>query len=348
MPMELDFLNDPRYAVRNLSVAIVETPNEYSMLTDMGLFPEVGIPVTYVEIEIKKGSISVIPMSARGAPAPHMKRDRTQIRMLPTFFMQMNDTLRPSDLQNVRMFGTNDVFENFDMLLAERMFKLQRDYRMSHEYMRWMALIGDVTDPANGSFLYNCYQEMGESQAEFDFKFGTTTENGPLKATKAIRRYYERERRGEPMGGLAFFAGSNFMDKLTQHPYYVKMYEQQQAMGMLSEHPLFEDHEMFKVGSNIFIEHNGYATLTMADGSQTEKVFIDADEAIGVPLGTIECFRSYFAPGEMMDAVNMPGLSMYVSLKELDHGAGIEIHTESAPFFAVQKPRLVIKAKSSN
>jgi hypothetical protein len=50
----------------------------------------------------------------------------------------------------------------------------------------------------------------------------------------------------------------------------------------------------------------------------------------------------------MLDAVNMPGLAMYASLKQLDHGKGIEIHTESAPFFAVNKPQLVVKAYSSN
>jgi hypothetical protein len=344
----LDFLSDPRYAVRALSAAIVETPNMYSMLSDMGLFPERGIAVTYVEIEIKKGSLSVIPMSTRGAPAPHMTRDRSSIRMLPTFFMQMNDTLRPSDLQNLRAFGTTDIFESFDNLLAERMAKLLRMYRMSHEYMRWMALMGDVTDPATGQRLYNCYQEMGESQAAFDFKFGSTTDNAPLAATKAVRRYYERERRGEPMSGLAWFASSEFMDKLTSHPAYIKMYEQQQAIGALSNHPLFEDHEIFKVGNNVFIEHNGYATLTLPDKTQQEKIFIAPGEAVGVPLGTVECFASYFAPGEMMSAVNMPGLAMYTSLKVLDHEAGIEVHTESAPIAVVQKPRLVIRGHSSN
>jgi len=341
---ELDFLSDPRYAVRNLSAAIVQTPNLYSLLTDMGLFPEVGIPVTYVELEIKKGSLSLIPMGTRGAPAPHMSRDRRNIRMLPTLFMQLNDTLRPSDLQNLRMFGTNDVFEQFDMLLAERMFKLQRMYRMSHEYLRWGALHGDVIDADGSTVLYNCYTEMGESQASFDFKFGSTTTNGPLQATKTVRRYYERNLLGETMTGIVYFASSSFMDKLTQHPMYIEMYKFQQA----NPNPLFEDQEVFKVGNSLFVEHNGYASYTQPDGTSVDRIFIADGEAVGVPMGTQECFRSYFAPGEMMQAVNAPGLSMYVSLKELDHGAGVEVHTESAPFFAVQKPRLVIRAYSSN
>ena len=65
-------------------------------------------------------------------------------------------------------------------------------------------------------------------------------------------------------------------------------------------------------------------------------------------MGTQQTFRSYFAPREMLDTVNMPGQSMYASLKELDHGAGVEIHTESAPLFLVQNPRLVLRGYSSN
>lgn len=347
--MPLDFLNNERYAVRNLSAALVETPNEYSALTDMGLFPEVGIATTYVEIEIKKGSLSIIPTSRRGGPAPHLNRDRSKLRLLPTLFMQLNDTIRPSDLQNIRAFGTNDQFESFDGLLADRLDRIQRYYRMSHEYFRWGALAGDVLDADGSTVLYNNYAEMGESQASFDFKFGTISENGPLTARKTHRRYLERERRGEPMGGTVWFCTSEFMDNVTQHPAHVKMYEQQQATpGRLAEHPLFEDHEMFMTGNTLFIEHNGYATYTKEDGTSEERQFIPEGEAIGVPLGTAETFRSYFAPGEMMDAVNAPGLSMYVSLKELDHGAGIEVHTQSAPYFAVQKPRLVVRGHSSN
>jgi hypothetical protein len=206
-----------------------------------------------------------------------------------------------------------------------------------------------VLDADGTTVLYNCYAEMGESQASFDFKFGTTNSNGPLAASKGYRRYLEREQRGEPVGGTAVFASSTFMDKLTQHPMYIDMYKQQQATpGNLAMHPLYEDHTLFKVGNIMFIEHNGFAYYTNEDGTQTERQFIDDGEAIAVPLGTAETFRSYFSPGEMMDAVNMPGLSMYVSLKELDHGQGIEMHTESAPYFLVQKPRLVTRMYSSN
>jgi len=342
--MQIDYLRDPRYSVRNLSDAIMKIPNLYSFLASMGLFPEVGISTTYVEIEAKTGTLNIIPTSMRGSPAPRLQRDRRNLRVMKTLFMQIDDNIVPSDLQNLPKFGEPGAFESFDNLLAERLNKLQAHYRQTHEYMRWGALRGNVYDADGATVLYNCYTEMGESQASFDFKFGTTSANGPLDAAKAVRRHHETNLLGEPMTQTLFLCSAEFMDSLTSHPFMMKYYENQQGRP----NPHIDDMEVFQVGQHLFVEHNGVASYIAEDGTSTTHRFIPEDEAIGIPLGTLQTFRSYFAPGEMMDAVNRPGQAMYVSPKELDHGRGIELHTESAPLFVVQKPRLVTRAYSSN
>ncbi len=343
---QLDYLSDPRYSVRALSDAIINIPNEYSLLSSMGLFPEVGIRTTYVEVEVKNGFLNIIPTSQRSAPAPHLRHGSRALRALRTLFMQVNDTLRPSDLQNLPAFGMPGFFESFDMLLLERLAQLQATYRQSHEYMRWGALRGDVLDADGSTVLYNCYTEMGESKQSYDFKFGTTATNEPLKATVAARRSMETELKGEPMTYTLWLCSPTFIDGVIHHPYYKTYYDQQQGRP----HPFFDDIAAngFVVGGQVFMEHNGVASYVADDGTTTTHNFIPTGEAIGIPLGTRQVFRSYFAPGEMMSTVNMPGQAMYVSTKELDHGRGIEIHTESAPLFLVQKPRLVFRGYSSN
>lgn len=344
--MQLDFLRDQRYAVRNLSDAIVNIPNEYSLLGDMGLFPDKGIRTTYVEIEIKNGVLNIIPMSTRGAPAPHMRHSSRNLRVLKTLFMQLNDTLRPSDLQNLPAFGTPEFFQAFDQLLLERMTQLQVSYRQSHEYLKWGALRGNVLDADGSTVLYNCYTEMGESQRSYDFKFSTSSSNEPLKATVAARRDMQTDAMGEPMNYTLWLCSPRFIDGVINHPYYKTYYDQQQGRP----HPFFDDVAAngFVIANQVFMEHLGTASYVQDDGTTLTHDFIPDNEAIGVPLGTRQVFRSYFAPGEMMSTVNMPGQSMYVSLKELDHGAGVEMHTESAPLFLVQKPRLVVRGYSSN
>lgn len=342
--MQLDYLRDPRYSVRNLSDAIMKIPNLYSLLADMGLFPEKGIRTTYVEIETKAGELNIIPVSVRGAPAPYKSKSNRDLRVMKTLFMQLNDKLVPSDLQNLPAFGAPEFFDSFDTMLIERFMDLQRYYRQTHEYMRWGALRGNVYDADGSTVLYNCYTEMGESQSSFDFKFATTDSNGPLAAAKAVRRHHEQNLLGEPMTTTLFLCSAEFMDNLTNHPFMLKFYENQLGRP----NPYVDDLPVFQIGQYLFVEHNGTATYIAEDGTTSTHRFIPENEAIGIPLGTQQVFRSYFAPGEMMSTVNMPGQAMYVSTKELDHGAGIEIHTESAPLFVVQKPRLVTRAYSSN
>jgi hypothetical protein len=349
--MQLDFLRDPRYSVRNVSDAIMKIPNEYALLSGMGLFPEKGIRTTYVEIEIKEGFLNLIATSERGAPAPEKKRSTRQSRIMKSVFMQQNDTVKPSDLQNLPMFGalgeSEQFLEAFDDVLAERFEELQRGYRQTHEYMRWGALHGDVYDADGVRVLYNCYTEMGESQQSIDFKFGTTASDGILAASKAGRRYMEKNLKGETMTRQLALCSSEFFDKVTTHPSYEKFY-QNNPVG--KPNPFLDDLGVtyFQHGTWTYIEHNGEATYQNEDGTTTTRRFIPENESIVVPLGTRQTFRSYFTPGEMLDAVNMPGQAMYVSLKELDHGKGVEIHTESAPLFLVQKPRLVLRGYSSN
>lgn len=347
--MQLDFLKDPRYSVRNVSDAIMKVPNEYSMLSQLGLFPEQGIRTTYVEIEMKEGFLNLIPTSQRGSPAPEKKRSNRSTRVLKTYFMQQNDTIRPSDLQNLPAFGqlgSEQFMEQFDDVLSERFVELQRGYRQTHEYMRWGALRGDVLD-ADGTALYNCYTEMGESQTSIDFKFATTSSDTIMAASKEARRFMEQNLLGETMGRQLYLCSAEFFDKVVTHPVHSKIYENN-PVG--KPNPLLEDLGVtyFQHGTATYIEHNGQASYLNADGTTATRRFIPANECIIVPLGTQQVFRSYFSPGEMLEAVNMPGQSMYVSLKELDHGGGIEIHTESAPLFLVQKPRLVLRGYSSN
>jgi hypothetical protein len=344
MPVYSDYLSDPRYAVRAMSDAIMAVPNEYDLLARLGLFPEVGIRTTYVEIEAKQGSLNIVPTSLRGAPAPYLKRDTRNLRIMKTLFQSLNDKLVPSDLQNLPAFGDPNGFDMFDTLLAERFDRLRAIYRQTHEYFRWGALRGDVYDADGTTVLYNCYTEMNEAQQSFDFRLGSTSGAGPTQAITDIRRHHQREAKGETVGRTLVLASPGFMDKLRTHPQYVKLWENQQAQA----NPIIDGFSAFVTADAIYIEHIGEASYVAEDGTVTTHKFIPDNEAIAVPEGTRQVFRSYFAPGEMMSTVNLPGQAMYVSLKELAHDAGIEIHTQSAPLFVVQKPRLVGRCYSSN
>lgn len=339
-------LENPRYSVRELSDAIINTPNRYQLLGKLGIFPDKGIRTTYVEIERKNGVLNVLPVTQRGGPATKGRRNTRDKVIVGTQYISHEDQVLADDLQNLPAFGTESFFESFDEVVNEKLEGLYAKYEQTFEYWKWGALRGDVLDADGVSVLYNSYDLMGETQPDFDFKFGTTTEDGALKAAKEVRRYLEKNLKGETMRGMVVIASPEFFDELTQHPSLAKVYENQQARP----NPLLDDlHDGFMHGGVLYVEHNGTASYVDPDtGVETEHRFIPEGEAIAIPMGTQQVFKSYFAPGTMLDNVNMPGQSVYVSPKLLDHNRGIEMFSESAPLFLVQKPRLVLRCFTSN
>jgi len=339
-------IENPRYSVRGLSDAIMNVPNEYDLLARMGLFPERGIRTTFVEIERKDGVLNILPQGLRGGPATKARSTSRDKVIVKTGYIPHENRVMADDLQNLPAFGTEDFFEQFDEVVMEKMEETAAKFRQTFEYYRWGALRGNVYDADGASVLYNSYDLMGETQSSFDFKFGTTTADGPLAAAKAMRRHLEKSLRGETMTGMLVLASAEFMDKLTTHPHMAKTYENQQGRP----NPLLDDlWDGFVHGGVMYVEHNGVASYVDPEtGAETEHRFIPEGEAIAVPLGTRQTFKSYFAPGTAIDTVNMPGQAMYVSPKLLDHNRGIELAYESAPLFLVQKPRLVLRGYSSN
>lgn len=339
-------LENPRYSVRELSDAIINTPNRYNLLGRLGIFPQKGIRVTYVEIERKEGVLNILPVTQRGGPSTKGRTGKREKIMVPTQYISHEEQVLADDIQNLPAFGTEDFFEQFDEVVAEKLETLYGKYDQTFEYWRWGALRGDVVDADGTTVLYNSYNIMGEEQPSFDFKFGTTSEDGAMKASKAVRRHHEKHLLGEPMRGMAVICSPEFFDELTAHPSLARVYENQQARP----NPLLDDlHDGFVHGGVLYVEHNGTASYVNPEtGAVTEHRFIPEGEAIAIPMGTKQVFRGYFAPGTMLTNVNMPGQSVYVSPKLLDHNRGIELFSESAPLLLVQKPRLVARCYSSN
>src|SRR5690606_15783187 len=160
--MQLDFIKDPRFGVGPLSEAIINFPNEYGLLNQLGLFQGKGISETTVKVDIKNKQLNIIPTSPRGAPVPMDSSDSRSLKAFPTFRHALGGTLLADEFQNVRKFGTDDELDVFEERLMEKMEDLAAKHRQTQEYLRWGALKGNVYDADGVTVLYNVYTEMGE------------------------------------------------------------------------------------------------------------------------------------------------------------------------------------------
>ena len=66
------------------------------------------------------------------------------------------------------------------------------------------------------------------------------------------------------------------------------------------------------------------------------------------PLGTLDTFRTYFAPANLMDAVGTYGQELYAYQLARPNGTGIDIYTQSNPLPIVKRPALTVRLFSSN
>jgi hypothetical protein len=92
-----------------------------------------------------------------------------------------------------------------------------------------------------------------------------------------------------------------------------------------------------------YIRHMGSATFVNGDGTVSTHNFIPANEAISVPVGTRQVFRSFWAPADYIETVNTLGQELYAKMKVMDFDRGFEGETQCQSLHLVQKPRLVVK-----
>lgn len=345
--MQLDFLKDPRYAVGPVSEAIMNIPNEYGLLNGLGLFTSKGISETTVKVDIKNKQLNVIPTSQRGGNGPKDTGDSRSMKIFPTFNHKLGASLLADEFQNVRKFGTDAEHEVFDERLMEKLADLQQKHRQTREYLRWGALQGNVYDADGSTVLYNVYDEMGETKVSVDFKLGDVSGDPIQVGTDTLLDSAELNANGEPISEYLKVCSPGYFTKLLQNKDFREAYSQYANLAG-QPNPLRENLRAGFYHKGIwYVRHLGRATYVAPDGTKTTTKFIPDNEAIAVPLGTNEVFRTYYAPADYMEAVNTIGQDLYAKLKPMDYDRGVEIETQCQSLDLVLKPRLVFRCHTS-
>lgn len=338
--MQLDFIKDPRFAIGPMSEAIMNVPNEYGLLNTMGLFRGSGIAETTVKVDIKNKQLNLVPTSPRGTPAPRDTSDSRGLKVFPTFRHALAGSLLADEFQNVRAFGTESQLDVFEERLMEKFEDLAQKHRQTDEYLKWGSLKGNVYDADGTTVLYNVYTEMGETQKTVAFALAATTGDPIQDGTDELLDYLELNSNGEPISGVAMFCSPGYHTALMKNTAFREAFKYFAGQPNPHRETLRRGFEFKDI---TYFRHMGRATFVAADGTKTTHKFIADNEAIAVPLGTRQVFRSYFAPADYMETVNTIGQELYAKPKIMDFDRGIEVETQSQKLHLVLKPRLVAK-----
>lgn len=356
MQMALD-LNavaaDPRFGVFSLSEAIIKWPAHFGLLSNfeslfgMPLFGEKGIPETVVRVDTKGKDLFIVPSSPRGSPGTKDTTDARGLKIFPTFRHQLDATLLADEFQNVRAWGTDGQLDTIEERIIEKQFDLQRKQLQTLEYLRWGALRGNVYDADGTTVLYNTFDMMGETQKTIDFNLGGAGD--VIQAgTDELLDHMELEGGGEPIQGVLIVTSPGYHTKLMNNASFNKAYT---YFANSTFNPLRQNmRQVFEHKGLYYLRHIGRAKFRNANGTTVTNMFIPDGEAIAIPLGTQQVFRTFFAPADRIETVNTVNEwenRLYSWLEVMKGNKGFEVYSQQNPLNLVMKPRLVPRIISS-
>ncbi len=340
------------FTALQLSTSVNRIPNNYGLLNALGLFPSEGSVSTIVEITIEDGTIRVLPAKERGAPG--ISNDRVAPKKLwvevPHF--PIEDVILPRDLQNMLVTdGRTRQPNTLDREMAKRLFTIRNKHSITLEWMRMGALKGLVTD-GDASTLIDLYDFFGINKVTIDFDLGDDTTDIISKCDQ-LRQSIDTNLKGEIRTRIEVLVSSSFFSKLIQHPKVEKFWVNWQAAGQLANPTLIKAGgqygRTFEFQQIVWREYYGTAPVaTGGPGSALVSTpFVPVDYGYAYPSGTLNMFETWNAPANDIRVVNEPGQDIWISPKVLDHGAGVELKSQSNCLAIVKRPEALVEVHTT-
>ncbi|MBX5015946.1 major capsid protein [Rhizobium lentis] len=341
----LDIFNDSLFSTTSLTEAINIVPNDYGRVRELGLFVGEPIPTTTVTVQYANGTLNLLPTRERGAPPSVGSPEKRGARSFKCFHVPHDDFVLADDVQNiVARVGAAGALESVASLVNRKQITMRGKHSITLEHMRMGALRGEILD-SDGSSLLNLFTSFGVTQKVIDFVLGTAGTNVAAKIDE-LTAYMEDNLLGEVMSGVHVLASPEWFAKLVGHATIVDAWKYYDGLYNVIRQDV---RKKFVHRGVTFEEYRGSAQYLQEDGTYATRRFIPAGEAIAFPLGTMDTFRTYFAPADFMDTVNTMGEEIYVrQAVDRDFQRFVKLHSQSNPLPMVKRPALLVKLTTSN
>lgn len=341
MPTVNPFTSDA-YSLVALTEAINIFPNNYGKINQMGIFSNTGIRSNVALVERKNGVLNLIPSTPWGGPPSVNTSGKREMISVPVPHIPVIDKVLPNDVQGVRAFGSESQLETIDNMIAEKLQNMSNKHDITLEYLRMGALKGQVIDGDGTTVLVNLFTAFNVTQKVINLQL-TSSSLDVKTAIQGISRYFEDQLQGETMSYVLVLCSPEYWDALTSHPNTVLAYQ----YWMNQQNNIIRDDLRapgFTYQGVVFMEYRGQASLP--SGGNPVK-FVPANEAIAIPIGTQNVFKTYFAPANFNETVNTVGRPKYAKQEEARMGQGWDLWTESNPLPIVTRPDLIVRLTKS-
>ena len=342
----MDIFNQDAFKMLSLTDALNLQEFQPSFIRSLGLFTPRRVRTEAIAIEEKDGVLNVISTSQRGAPLDQRDTQKRRIRDFRTPRIAKGDSIRASEIANIRAFGSETELMQVQGEVADRLngpSGLMREVEMTWENMQLGAVQGIVLDADGSTVIYNWFTEFGVSQAsEIDFDLDNATpDDGAIRVLcNTVTRAMLRAAKGAWVNGrtsIMGICGDNFWDDFVSHSEVRETYLNQQEAGDL-RNEVGNAFESLRYGGITFSNYRGT--------DDNSKVAIGTDKVKFFPVGAPGAFQQAYSPGEFFDTINMPGQDVYAMLiPDRDRNAFVDVEVYSYPLPICTRPAMLQRGK---
>lgn len=341
------------YTATDLTQEVNRIPNQYGLINALGIAPFESKMSKLVRIEIKDGVIYVLAAKERGAPGD-IGPDETEggvILEIPHF--PHLERIVVGDIDGLLEVVNGQITpRSLDRELTRKLVAIRRHHTITLEYIRLGMLRGLIKDGL-GRELYNLYDVFDISKKVVDFKLGTAATDVRAKCEEVVD-HSMTHLKGETTSGVQSVVSPTWFNKLISHENVEKFWLQAQNSTehrQLNRLPIAGNWgRAFEFGDIVFREYKGGLPVKASDGTITTEANIEAGKGHAYPAGTQNMMRTYEAPVHHIQMANEAPEEdlIYISQKELDHGEGFELKSQSNRLAVCKQPECIVELGSSD
>jgi len=324
MPTPNPFTPDA-FRLDTLTQAINKLPYHPRRLSELGLFEERGISTLTATVEERNGTLSLVGVKPRGAPAQAVNDgERTAIPFIIPHLPEQA-TIMADEVMGVREFGSENMAETLENRVNERLADMRANLEYTTEIHRAKAIKGVYVD-ANGNdvSLFTAFDVVQQTQG---MALSASAASKIREKAMLVRKAVRTGLGASPWRGVRVLCGDAFWQALLEDKDTKETYLNQAQAAELRGDPT----QSFTAFGMVWEWYEGTSDCNLGD------------DAYAVPEGVPGLFITRFAPANYQETVNTIGIPIYAKGEPLKFGKGVELEAQSNPLNLCTRPRAVIK-----
>ncbi|MCO6387941.1 major capsid protein [Aliihoeflea sp. 40Bstr573] len=304
-----------------LTDAVNEIAHQPGRLSEMGLFRATSVSTTEVAIERIGNRLQLVRQTPRGAPGEVRDMPKRSLNKLAIPHFQRDWHVYADEVEGVRDFGSEGNLKTFQTLVAEKMGTHIADFEVTEEHQRLGAVQGKVV--YKGGFELDLFATFGASEPapiNFDLAAADPVDGALRRKCVSVIRKMRAALGGAPFDHVHAFVGDDFFDDLLMHREVRETYKGWSAATILRDSYAGKSrasNPIFEYGGIVWENYGAVNT----DGDAA-LIGIDTDKARFFPVGT-NVFRTYYAPADYIESVNMLGKRLYAKQWKMSNDKGM-------------------------